>query len=226
MKRSGLIVAHGLTAVVTAGLIVGLGAGRPSTQPDPNMDPAKMQAMMADYMKSIQPSDRHKVLERMVGDWTVTTKMFMAPGAPPTETTGTAHNELVHGGRFIKTETTGKMSMPGPDGKMIDIPMNGLGLFGHDNHRRLYTMAWTSSMSTAVLTASGGLSQDGKSLTLFGEMDEPLTGEVGKAVKYAIKFVDTDKYVLEISEVIYGEAFRVVEVTHVRKAKAATPVEK
>ena len=229
MKRRTLIVSHTLAALGAAALFTLMGAGSPAPAPSPqpeNMDPAKMQEAMAAYMKSIKPSDKHKLLERFVGDWEVTTRMFMDPAAPPIETKGAAKCELIHGGRFVQMESTGTFKLPGMDGKMTEVPMNGLGMFGYDNNRKLYTMVWTNTLSTAMLTASGGLSQDGKAMTLFGEMDEPLTGEVGKAVKYAIKFADADHFVLEISEVIYGEPFRAVEVAHVRKGKAAAPVEK
>jgi hypothetical protein len=221
-----LILSHALAAAGAAALFAVLGAApmapRSPLQPE-NMDPAKMQEAMANYMKSIKPSDKHKHLEQFVGDWETTTKMYMMPGAPPTTTKGASHCELIHGGRFLKSEGTGMFKMPGPDGKMIEKPTTNLGLSGYDNNRKLYTMVWTDSMSTALMSASGSLSQDGKTMTMFGEMDEPMTGEVGKTVRYVTRFIDADHHTFEVSEVLYGEPFKVVEIEYVRKGKGATP---
>ncbi len=222
MKNARLISMHALTAVATASLIFALGAGNTSTsvQPD-HMDPASVQRAMEGYMQSIKPSANHKHFDQFVGDWQTTTKMFMAPGMPPIETSGTANFELILGGRFLQQQTTGTFKIPGVDGQMTEMPMDGMGLFGYDNNRKLYTMVFSSSMDTAIFSASGGISQDRKTMTMFGEMDEPLTGEVGKAVRHVTKMIDADHFVLQIAEVIYGEPFTVVEVSYWRTPKPA-----
>ena len=51
----------------------------------PAMGAAEMEAMM----KAATPGDQHKMLARMVGDWTFTQKFWMAPGQPPGESSGT-----------------------------------------------------------------------------------------------------------------------------------------
>jgi len=107
--------------------------------------------------------------------------------------------------------------MPGPDGAMKPVPMNGLGLTGYDNNRKLYSMMWTDSMSTGFHTGSGNLSQDGKTMTIFGTMDEPMTGEIGKMVRYTTRVISPDRFVFEIHEVLYGDPFKVVEIQYTRR---------
>lgn len=218
MRRSFSIFTHALAAGVAIAAAMALGAGRlrenTHQQPDAMGD---MQAEMAKYMKSIQPGDKHKVLERFVGDWDTTTRMFMAPGMPPIENKGACSYQLILGNRFVRSDHRGHFQMPGPDGKPIDLAHDGVHTLGFDNNRKLFTMSWVDTMSTGILTARGGLSQDGSTLTMFGEMDEPMTGEMGKAVRYVTRFVDDDTMIFEISEVLYGDPFKVVEVEYRRR---------
>lgn len=217
MTRCRPLFTHALAAAGAIAIAASLGAARfseSSAQPDAMGD---MQAAMEKYMQSIKPGDKHKVLERFVGDWTTTTRIFMAPGAPPMETAGACSYKMVLGGRYVQSDFRGKMQMPGPDGNLADIAHDGISLMGFDNNRKLFNMIWVDTLGTGVIHARGGLSQDGNTLTLFGEMDEPMTGEIGKAVRYLTRFVDPDTIILEISEVIYGDPFKVVEVEFKRK---------
>lgn len=201
-----------LALVATAALA----ARSAPTAPQPEMDPAAMQAAMDNYLKSIQPGEKHKWLEQFVGRWNTTMRMYWGPGAPPIETSGAAVFSMIHGGRFLRQETTGVMKLPGPDGSMQDFPTSGLGLTGYDNNRKLYVITWTDNMGTSIYTGSGSLSPDGRLLTMFGTMDEPMTGEIGKTVKYVTRIESPDRHVFEIHEVLYGDPFKVVEIEYNR----------
>src|SRR2546425_12507043 len=65
-------------------------------------------------------SENHKLLAHSVGNWTYTVKMWMNPDpkAAPSESTGSSAVREVMGGRYFISEHTGKMQMPGSDGKM------------------------------------------------------------------------------------------------------------
>jgi hypothetical protein len=90
----------------------------PKTQEKPSGGPDAQ--MMATMMEMAKPGENHKVLEREVGSWTYKVKWWMSPDAPPMESTGTRSTKSVMDGRYIISEHTGKMSMPGPDGKIMD----------------------------------------------------------------------------------------------------------
>ncbi len=214
MTRKTLFLSHACAAAGAVGVLLALGAGKPA---QPEM-PGDMKAAMDNWLKTISPGKPHKHLEQFVGEWETTMRMFMAPGQPPIETKGTARCEMILGGRYLKMDSAGSFKMPGPDGAMADMPHNGLGLTGYDNNRKLYTMMWADNMGTGLITGKGNLSQDGRTMTMFGEMDEPMTGEMGKPVRYVTRVIDADRYIFEISEVLYGEPFKVVEIEYVRKA--------
>ena len=57
---------------------------------------------------------------------------------------------------------------------------------------------------------------DGKTITMFGAMDEPGLKEIGKTVKWVNRFVDNDTMFFEAWEVQYGDPFKAFEVEYRR----------
>ncbi len=70
------------------------------------MDP---QAMMEVWKQMATPGEPHKIFAGLAGSWTTTTKEWMEPGKPPTESTGTAEMKMLLDGRFLYQEFTGNM---------------------------------------------------------------------------------------------------------------------
>ena len=58
-------------------------------QPPDSAKP-EMDAMMAAWAKIAAPGPMHKEMEKMVGNWTGTSKWWMEPGAPPAESAAKA----------------------------------------------------------------------------------------------------------------------------------------
>ena len=52
------------------------------------------------------------------------------PNAKPQESKGTATRKSAMGGRYAVMDVTGKMQMPGEDGKMKDMQFKGMGSRG------------------------------------------------------------------------------------------------
>src|SRR3954454_23410252 len=98
-------------------------------KPADDMQKAQMEA----WMKASTPGDAHKKLDHMVGAWNVTVKSWMAPGAPPMESTGTAVNSWVLGGRWIEEKFPGLF---------MGKPFEGNGLTGLENNPKQYVGTW------------------------------------------------------------------------------------
>lgn len=205
-------VVHGVAVALVAGVVAGSGAWVGSSQPE-----MPDEAAIQKWIESTKPNDRHRFLEQFVGEWDTTMKMYWDPAGEPMVTRGTCTYTMMHGGRFLRLDTKSKMVMPTPAGEMQEIDMTGLGITGFDNIKNQYVMSWTDSLSTAIYTGKGGMSPDGKSVTFFGEMDEPLTGEMGKTIKYVLRVIDADRHTFEVYEVLYGEPFKVVEIEYARR---------
>jgi hypothetical protein len=101
---------------------------------------------------------------------------------------------------------------------MMGMAGRGFAIQGYDNFKKKYVAMWVDSMSTAMLTMSGNASRDGKTESMWGLMDEPMTGEVGKHVKYVTRVINDDKFIFEIHDLaIGGDKTKVVEIVYTRK---------
>lgn len=165
--------------------------------------------MMAKWMQLMQPGPMHNYLATSIGEWETNAKFWMGgPAAPPTESTGTSTIRWKIEGRFIEEEYRSQM---------MGMPMLGFGTFGYDNFKKQFVGTWIDSMGTGISAMRGSISPDGKVLTMFGEMDEPMTGEIGKAIMYRTTKHNENNHTFEMFEIVYGEPFKVIEINYNRK---------
>lgn len=168
--------------------------------------------MMKRWKQVATPGPRHKTLKPLEGKWNTLAKMWMAgPEGPATESKGKAEYKSILGGRYLQ-ETF--------DGQLMGMPFQGMCLLGYDNYKKKYTCCWIDSASTAMLTSEGLLDRTGKVITLYGTMDEWLTGEHDKAVKYVYRIINGDKHIFEIHDlgIVDGdkENTKIMEITYTR----------
>ena len=172
------------------------------------------QSAMAEGMKRWQeactPGEHHKRLAELIGKWDIDTRMFAGgPDAPPSSEKGTAEFKWLLDGRWLQQEW---------QGTMMGRPIKGFGLTGYDNYKKKYVSSWIDSMTTTMNTAEGNFDQSGKVMLSFGFLDEPITGEHDKCVKYVWRFVNPDKMVFEIHDLPIGETnTKVIEIVYTRQ---------
>ena len=70
--------------------------------------------MMATMMELAKLGENHKLLAGGVGTWDYKVKFWMNPDNPPVESSGISVARSVMDGRYVITDHTGKMQMPGP----------------------------------------------------------------------------------------------------------------
>lgn len=155
-------------------------------------DPADEKAMMEAWIKASQPNENHKVVEQMAGSWTTLSKMAQGDGKPDHESKGTADGKMMFGGRFLQF---------GQKGDFGGQPFEGFGLFGYDNTKKKFTGVWTDSMSTALLPAEGDYDKAKKTLTLYGEYLDPISGTVKKGFRWVYTFKSDKEFTFEMWEV-------------------------
>lgn len=172
-----------------------------SQEGSPDMD-----AAMKAWKDAATPGPMHKALDMLVGKWDATVTMTMGPEGASQESKATSEFTWILGGRFLEQTFTGEM---------MGMPFHGRGLFGYDNFNKKYTTVWIDNSTTAVLYATGHADQSGKIITFYGTMDEPMTGEHGKNVKYVARLVDNRTMVYEIHDLAIGEPnTKVMEITY------------
>jgi Protein of unknown function (DUF1579) len=121
------------------------------------------QAMMEFWKKMAMPGEPHKLFSSLAGSWTTTSREWMEPGKPPTESTGTAEMKMLLDGRFLYQEY---------NAQMMGQPFSGVGIDAYDNMTKKYVTAWMDSMGTGIFVMEGTASADGKTITLKGSHPE------------------------------------------------------
>src|SRR4051812_8985726 len=113
--------------------------------------------MMKQMMELSKLNENHKMLTDSVGTWSYTVKMWMNPdpNAKPEEAKGTAVRKSIMEGRFVTMDVTGKMEMPGADGKKKEMTFKGMGLEGYDNVKKKFVGTWMDNMGTGMMTSEG-----------------------------------------------------------------------
>ena len=171
-------------------------------------DVPDMDAIMKMWEEVSTPVEQHQRIGEHVGSWETKTTMWMDP-ENPTVTTGSAEIKWVLGGRFLQHEASGEM---------MGKPFSGLGYTGYDIYNKKYVSFWIDNSSTAMYTMEGGFDQSGKVLSMYGKMDEWITGERDKNVKYVIRFISPDAFSFEVHDLAIGETnTKVVEIDYTRK---------
>ncbi len=211
MLRSPLrSLASALLLFVAGGAAaLGVAATMPAAPADPPAAPTQedMAKAMAAAEKYMKPSAAHKELNRFLGTWTTTTSFVMAGKKLPGDK-GTSTVTWLMQDRWLKIDL---------GGTMMRRPYTGLVIMGYDNFKMSYVSTSVTSIDTAMVRLEGDMDPSGKSMLLYGTLDEYTTGEHDKMVKYVYRFESADRMVLEIHDLPIGEAnTQVVEVVFER----------
>jgi Protein of unknown function (DUF1579) len=198
MRRT-LIALTCLCLVMSASLVTAK-EKKPSKQMD-------QQAMMELWKKLATPGEPHKLFATLAGSWTTTTKEWMEPGKPPTESTGTAEMKMLLDGRFLYQEY---------NSQMMGQPFSGVGIDAYDNMTKKYVTAWIDSMGTGIFMMEGTASADGKTITLKGSHPEPGGGRMTHRAIW--KIVDNNTQTFDMYGAHRGgKETKMLEITYTRK---------
>lgn len=193
----------GLSVLLCASLAYAQDAVPPA---EPEMSP-EMQAMMAAWQKAMTPGEQHaRLAEHFEGEWNVTTKVWMEPGAEPMVSTGTSSNKMILGGRQLQMEFSGTM---------MGMPFMGIGYTGYDNTSGQYTGTWTDNMSTATMRSTGSYDAETDTYTFTTEMLDPMTGAM-VPVREVIRVADGDHHTMEMFETRDGAEQRTMLIEYSR----------
>jgi len=189
-------------------------ATSPVAAPGGEPNESEMMNQMTELSKL---NENHKLLTSLDGTWNYTIKFWMNPdpNAKPQESKGTAVRKSIMGGRYIVMDVTGKMQMPGPDGKMKDVTFKGMGLEGYDNIKKKFVESWVDNMGTGIESAEGTYDPGTKTFTYTAEI-EPVPG-MKSTVREAIKIADKDHMSLEWYESQGGQEKKTMEINYMRK---------
>jgi hypothetical protein len=197
-----------------------------AVQAAPNGQPSAedMQKMMQQMMELSKLNENHKLLGELAGTWSYTVKMWMNPdpNAKPEESKGTAVRKPMMDGRFYVLDVTGKMEMPGPDGKKKETTFKGMGFEGYDNVKKKFIGTWVDNMGTGIMASEGTYDPTTKMFTYTGEY-EGIPGMKTK-IRETVKVVDKNHHTLEWYEDRGGKEAKTMEINYTRKKYPLPPL--
>ena len=165
--------------------------------------------MMEMVMKLAGPSEEHKILESLVGEWNTDVALWMAPGIEPMRFNGETTNEMILGGRFLLSQ--------GHSGEG-DMYTETLWILGFDRRHEYYTLIGMDTWGTYHITSVGEYDAKTKILTMSGEVDDPLLGM--ERFRTVLHFEGAGKYTVEMIMLDTApgvEEFKMLELVHTRK---------
>ena len=172
--------------------------------------------MMAKMMELAKPGEPHRLLAQMVGTWGYKVKFAAAPGAELAEAgKGTAVRTAIMGGRYFTLNVTGKMLMPGADGKIEDTEFKGMSIEGYDNVKQKFVCTWIDNMGTSIILSEGSYDPASKSFTYNFEMEE-MPGMKTKA-RQVVKLLDADHTEMDWYEIHGEQESKTMEIDYARQ---------
>lgn len=164
---------------------------------------------MARWMATMKPGPAHQRLHELLGTYdTVLTIKGMGGGAGM-ESKGTAEVSWFAEGKWLQVRSSGAFF-----GQQVET----LTLLGYDNFKERYVSCKIDSLVTEMQTSMGHFDESGDNLILWGTIDEPMTPEQDKMVKYVYRGFGKDEFVFEIHDMMIGETnTMVVDVRNKRR---------
>jgi hypothetical protein len=158
------------------------------------------------WMNYMTPGSIHQMMAKSAGSWAGKATFWM-PGAPATKADVETKQEMILGGRYLKSFNTGNM---------MGMPFEGIGLIAYDNAKKVFINSWIDNMGTGVMTLEGTWDDKSKSITFTGKMVDPMTGK-DTPVKEVVKFIDDNNQVLEMYQQAKGKEYKSMEIIYSRK---------
>ena len=153
------------------------------------------------------PGPEHKQLEYKLGEWNIKTVMWMAPGAPPAQSTGKATFEMIMDGRFLIDRTRGTFN---------GMPFEGRGMTGFNNHTLQFESHWVDNFGTGFMIGNGSFNAEKKEWHFKFRTIDPMTGKMVHS-RSIEKIVNDNTWVMTMfNSLPDGGEFKTLEITYNR----------
>jgi len=164
---------------------------------------AEQMKVWTEYMT---PGPMHEMMAKSVGDWKTINRYWMDPSGDPMVTEGTAKTEMIMGGRYQTTKTSGTV---------MGMPMEGMSLIGYDNASGEFTEIWIDNLGTGTSVAKGTYDENTNSINMNGTMVDPMTKSEMK-FKQVMKLLDDNHQIIEMYMDSNGQEVKSMEIEFIR----------
>lgn len=163
--------------------------------------------MMKKWMDYMTPGEMHEMLAKSVGEWSYVSKWWNDPSAPPTVSKGRTVDEMILGGRYLKSTTYGDA---------MGMPMEGMNIVAYDKATKEFFSFWIDNLGTGMTMARGKFNEKTKEVDMKGTMVDAISG---KEVEYrqTMKFIDDKNKLFEMYMINNGKEVKNMEMMFTRK---------
>ena len=177
--------------------------------------PAVTPEMQMEMMQLAQPGPEHEVLQKLAGTWKVEAKMWMMPGQDPLVTVIDAQSEMVLGGRFLQTTTSGELKVMG-----MSYPIETIGMMGFDRRNKVFTTVGFDTMGTYYVTAAGPRDAETGAIVMTGSDHDEHFG-ITQTYRFELRIQDDDHFTIDLyftnPEMTHGQdEYHMVQMSYSR----------
>ncbi len=163
--------------------------------------------MMKKWMDYMTPGEMHEMMAKSVGEWTYVSKWWDDPSAEPTVSEGRAVNEMIMGGRYLKSMNYGNV---------MDMKMEGMSILAYDKAMGQFYALWIDNMGTGMTMAKGKYDPKTKACEMNGTMVNPMTG-TDMNYRQTMTFIDDNNQLFEMFMDHDGKEYKAMELRYTRK---------
>lgn len=152
-----------------------------------------------------KPGPEHKRLEGLVGTFNAKVRVYLEPGKPPVESTGTMVRTMMFGGRYLREDFQGDIG---------GQKFQGMGLVGYDFILRKYMSVWLDSESTDMMISQGTYNPATKTFTYESD-------QVDLKARDVLRMVSDDEQYFEMfrtpAQPKGAKEFKVLDIRYTRR---------
>jgi len=166
----------------------------------------KMSPEQKAWMDYMTPGPMQKMLEKSVGKWKTISKFWQYPGAEPMISEGFVENEMILGGRYLKSTH---------HGTVMNMPFEGMSLDAYDKAIGKFKNVWIDNMGTGISTSVGTYDETTKTINYNGTMVDPVQKK-NISFRSVAKFIDENTQIFQMYMLHEGKEFKGMEVKSTR----------
>lgn len=162
---------------------------------------------MKAWQENMTPGTEHQWLASLDGEWHATIRMWMDPSQPPTESKGSTVNEMIMGGLYQRSSHTGNM---------MGMPFTGESITGYDEAQKKFLATWIDNFGSSIMFMEGNYNPETNTLTLEGNMVDPITGK-NLQVREVLTKTSDDSHNFVMYLIQDGKEIKNMEINYSRK---------
>lgn len=161
--------------------------------------------MMKKWQEYMTPGPVQKSFAKMAGDWKADVTIF-DPSGKEMKSEGTAHYDMVLGGRYLQSTFKGNM---------MGMPMEGMGLDAYDNATKDYISIWIDNFGTGVMYMKGKWNDASKEVVYTGSNVDPMTGK-DQPMKTIMRTMDDKHFQMLMFNIDGDKEIKTMQIDYTR----------